>query len=63
MTWQKAIETKAKKDGKKGMNAKRREIPITLMGFIFCFVETDNTRKQPFYGGFLFSFFFFFVWK
>lgn len=36
---------------KKGINAKRREIPITLMGFIFCFVETDNTRKQPFYGG------------
>lgn len=34
------------------MNAKRREIPITLMGFIFCFVEADNTRKQPFSEGF-----------
>lgn len=41
-----------KEEKKKGTNAKRREIPITLMGFIFCFVETDNTRKQPFNEGF-----------
>jgi hypothetical protein len=54
MTWQNTIETKKKKrreEKRKGINAKRREIPITLMGFIFCFLETDNTRKQPFYRG------------
>lgn len=49
----KSDRDEGKERRKKGMNAKRREIPITLMGFIFCFVETDNTRKQPFYGGFL----------
>lgn len=47
---------------KNGINAKRREIPITLMGFIFCFVETDNTKNNhPSREGFYFFFVFFLV--